>query len=161
RRGATGFLEPQPAGFPGEPRPGGIHQPESGLMVAGQRPAGVPWPAVRRAHDSVRCPSRRCRLARAANRSAGPRAWDRTSRRRRCPRDGGVAEQAAARERLARTIPVIVSVDFAKQEDVGERIWQQDWDLVIMDEAHECSTRTGSAGVGREPKVIATVTALC
>jgi superfamily II DNA or RNA helicase len=51
---------------------------------------------------------------------------------------------------------VIASVDYAKQDDVRERIWQQHWDLVIIDEAHKCSARTGSGGVGREPKVVST-----
>jgi len=37
---------------------------------------------------------------------------------------------------------VIVSLDYAKQEDVRERVWQQRWDLVIIDEAHKCSART-------------------
>jgi superfamily II DNA or RNA helicase len=55
-----------------------------------------------------------------------------------------------------RSNQVIASVDYAKQEDVRERIWQQHWDLVIIDEAHKCSARTGSAGVGREPKIVAT-----
>ena len=51
---------------------------------------------------------------------------------------------------------MIASVDYAKQEDVRERIWQQHWNLVIIDEAHKCSARTGSGGVGREPKVVST-----
>lgn len=37
---------------------------------------------------------------------------------------------------------IITSMDYAKQEDVRERIWQQDWDLVIVDEAHKCSAYT-------------------
>jgi len=48
---------------------------------------------------------------------------------------------------------VIASIDYAKQPDVRERVWQQRWDLVIIDEAHKCSARTVSAGAGREPKV--------
>jgi superfamily II DNA or RNA helicase len=55
-----------------------------------------------------------------------------------------------------RSNQVIASVDYAKQDDVRERIWQQHWNLVIIDEAHKCSARTGSAGVGREPKVVST-----
>ncbi|HEX9910056.1 MAG TPA: helicase-related protein, partial [Desulfatiglandales bacterium] len=37
---------------------------------------------------------------------------------------------------------VIASIDYAKHEDVRERIWQQRWDLVIIDEAHKCSAYT-------------------
>ena len=37
---------------------------------------------------------------------------------------------------------VIVSLDYAKQDDVRERIWQQRWDLVIIDEAHKCSAHS-------------------
>ena len=51
---------------------------------------------------------------------------------------------------------VIASLDYAKQEDVRERIWQQHWNLVIIDEAHKCSARTGSGGAGREPKIVST-----
>jgi hypothetical protein len=39
---------------------------------------------------------------------------------------------------------------------VRERVWQQRWDLVIIDEAHKCSARTASGGQGREPKVTTT-----
>jgi superfamily II DNA or RNA helicase len=46
---------------------------------------------------------------------------------------------------------VIVSLDYAKQEDVRERVWQQRWDLVIIDEAHKCSAHTKrSSGRGDE-----------
>lgn len=46
---------------------------------------------------------------------------------------------------------VITSLDYAKQDDVRERIWQQRWDLVIIDEAHKCSAYTkSSAGRGDE-----------
>jgi superfamily II DNA or RNA helicase len=46
---------------------------------------------------------------------------------------------------------VITSLDYAKQEDVRERIWQQRWDLVIIDEAHKCSAYTKrSSGRGDE-----------
>jgi superfamily II DNA or RNA helicase len=55
-----------------------------------------------------------------------------------------------------RSNQVIASVDYAKQPDVRERIWQQHWNLVIIDEAHKCSARTHSGGQGREPKVDAT-----
>jgi SNF2 family DNA or RNA helicase len=39
---------------------------------------------------------------------------------------------------------VIASLDYAKQDDVRERVWQQRWDLVIIDEAHKCSAYTKS-----------------
>jgi len=51
---------------------------------------------------------------------------------------------------------VIASIDYAKQDDVRERVWQQHWDLLIIDEAHKCSARTTSGGAGRDPKVDAT-----
>jgi hypothetical protein len=47
---------------------------------------------------------------------------------------------------------VIASIDYAKQEDVRERIWQQHWDLVIIDEAHKCSAYTKSSA-GRSAEV--------
>lgn len=44
---------------------------------------------------------------------------------------------------------VITSLDYAKQPEVRERVWQQRWDLVIIDEAHKCAAytkrRTGRA----------------
>lgn len=46
---------------------------------------------------------------------------------------------------------VIASLDYAKQDDVRERIWQQRWDLVIFDEAHKCSAYTKRAS-GRSPE---------
>ncbi|MGC8623937.1 MAG: helicase-related protein [Phycisphaerae bacterium] len=55
-----------------------------------------------------------------------------------------------------RSTQVIASLDYAKQDDVRERIWQQHWDLVIIDEAHKCSARTKSGGQGRGPQVEAT-----
>lgn len=55
-----------------------------------------------------------------------------------------------------RSSQVIASIDYAKQEDVRERAWQQRWDLVVVDEAHKCSARTASGGQGREPKVATT-----
>lgn len=55
-----------------------------------------------------------------------------------------------------RSNQVIASIDYAKQEDVRERIWQQHWNLVIIDEAHKCSARTGSGGVGRESRIVTT-----
>jgi SNF2 family DNA or RNA helicase len=51
---------------------------------------------------------------------------------------------------------VIASIDYAKQDDVRDRVCKQDWDLVVIDEAHKCSARTTSAGAGRELKVDAT-----
>lgn len=41
-----------------------------------------------------------------------------------------------------RSAQVISSMDYAKQDDVRERVWQQRWDLVIIDEAHKCSAYT-------------------
>jgi superfamily II DNA or RNA helicase len=55
-----------------------------------------------------------------------------------------------------RSTQIIASLDYAKQDDVRERVWQQRWDLVIIDEAHKCSARTGSGGVGRAPSVVTT-----
>ena len=37
---------------------------------------------------------------------------------------------------------VISSIDYAKQDGVRERVWQQRWDLIIIDEAHKCSAYT-------------------
>ncbi len=37
---------------------------------------------------------------------------------------------------------IITSMDYAKQEDVRERLWQQSWDIVVVDEAHKCSAYT-------------------
>ncbi len=37
---------------------------------------------------------------------------------------------------------VIASIDYAKQEGVRERVWQQQWDMVLIDEAHKCSAYT-------------------
>ena len=37
---------------------------------------------------------------------------------------------------------VIASIDYAKREGVRERVWQQRWDLVVIDEAHKCSAYT-------------------
>ena len=50
-----------------------------------------------------------------------------------------------------REAQVITSLDYAKQEDVRERIWQQRWDLVIIDEAHKCSAYTKHSS-GRSPE---------
>jgi type I site-specific restriction endonuclease len=37
---------------------------------------------------------------------------------------------------------VIASIDYTKQDEVRERVWQQRWDLVVIDEAHKCSAST-------------------
>jgi len=37
---------------------------------------------------------------------------------------------------------VVSSLDYAKQDEVRERVWQQRWDFVIIDEAHKCSAYT-------------------
>lgn len=55
-----------------------------------------------------------------------------------------------------RASQAIASIDYAKQEGVRERIWEQRWDLVIIDEAHKCSARTAAGGQGRESRVVAT-----
>ena len=44
-----------------------------------------------------------------------------------------------------REAQVISSIDYAKQDGVRERVWQQRWDLVIIDEAHKCSAVTKSS----------------
>src|SRR5437667_10932317 len=50
-----------------------------------------------------------------------------------------------------RSTQVIASLDYAKQDDVRERVWQQRWDLIIIDEAHKCSAYTKhSTGRGDE-----------
>ena len=50
-----------------------------------------------------------------------------------------------------REAQVVSSIDYAKQDGVRERVWQQRWDLVIIDEAHKCSAYTKrSAGRGDE-----------
>src|SRR2546430_5908309 len=37
-----------------------------------------------------------------------------------------------------RPTQVIASLDYAKQDDVRERVWQQRWDLIILYETHKC-----------------------
>lgn len=50
-----------------------------------------------------------------------------------------------------REAQVIASIDYAKQSEVRDQVWQQQWDLVIIDEAHKCSAHTKrSAGRGDE-----------
>lgn len=51
-----------------------------------------------------------------------------------------------------RVTQAIASIDYAKQDDVRERIWQQRWDMVIIDEAHKCSAYTKSQ-TGRSDEV--------
>lgn len=47
---------------------------------------------------------------------------------------------------------VVSSLDYAKRDDVRERVWQQRWDMVVVDEAHKCSAYTKrSASRGDEP----------
>jgi hypothetical protein len=40
---------------------------------------------------------------------------------------------------------IIASLDYAKQDEVRERVWSERWDLVIIDEAHKCSASTKSS----------------
>ncbi len=47
---------------------------------------------------------------------------------------------------------VVSSIDYAKQDDVRERVWQQRWDLIIIDEAHKCSAYTKRSS-GRDDEV--------
>jgi superfamily II DNA or RNA helicase len=54
-----------------------------------------------------------------------------------------------------RSSQVIFSMDCAKQDDVCERVWQQRWDLVVIDEAHKCSAYTKSSS-GRSDEVAET-----
>ena len=44
-----------------------------------------------------------------------------------------------------RATQVIASLDYAKQDDVRERVCGERWDLVIIDEAHKCSAYTKSS----------------
>ena len=41
-----------------------------------------------------------------------------------------------------REAQIVSSIDYAKQDSVRDRVWQQRWDLVIIDEAHKCSAYT-------------------
>ena len=47
---------------------------------------------------------------------------------------------------------VIASIDYAKRDEVRERVCQQSWDLVIIDEAHKCSAST-KRSAGRDNEV--------
>lgn len=51
-----------------------------------------------------------------------------------------------------RASQVIASLDYAKQDSVRERVWNERWDLVIIDEAHKCSAYTKSAA-GRSDEI--------
>ncbi|MGH2522428.1 MAG: SNF2-related protein, partial [Anaerolineales bacterium] len=55
---------------------------------------------------------------------------------------GAANDQAQLIDLWQRERQVITSIDYAKQEQVRERIWQQHWDLVVIDEAHKCSAYT-------------------
>lgn len=37
---------------------------------------------------------------------------------------------------------IVASLDYAKQDDVRERVWSERWDLLVIDEAHKCSAYT-------------------
>jgi hypothetical protein len=53
-----------------------------------------------------------------------------------------------------RAAQVIASLDYAKQDDVRERVWSERWGLVIIDEAHKCSAYTkSSSGQGGRVRV--------
>ncbi len=54
-----------------------------------------------------------------------------------------------------RSSQIVASIDYAKQGDVRERVWQQRWDLVIIDEAHKCAAYTKSRA-GRSDEVTET-----
>ncbi len=54
-----------------------------------------------------------------------------------------------------RSTQVIVSMDYAKQDDVRERVGQQRWDFLVIDEAHKCSAYTKSQA-GRSDEVAET-----
>jgi SNF2 family DNA or RNA helicase len=50
-----------------------------------------------------------------------------------------------------RATQVIASLDYAKQDEIRERVWSERWDLVVIDEAHKCSAYTkSSTGRGDE-----------
>jgi superfamily II DNA or RNA helicase len=51
-----------------------------------------------------------------------------------------------------RASQVISSLDYAKQDEVRERVWNERWDLVIIDEAHKCSAYTKQAA-GRSDEI--------
>ena len=51
-----------------------------------------------------------------------------------------------------REAQVVSSIDYAKRDSVRERVWQRQWDLVIIDEAHKCSAST-KRSVGRGDEI--------
>ncbi len=55
----------------------------------------------------------------------------------------------------AKESQVIASIDYAKQDEVRERVWQERWHLVVIDEAHKCSAYTKSQA-GRSDEVVET-----
>lgn len=55
---------------------------------------------------------------------------------------GSANDQSQLIDPWQRERQVITSIDYAKQEQVRERVWQQHWDLVVIDEAHKCSAYT-------------------
>ncbi|OGP57594.1 MAG: hypothetical protein A2V67_09210 [Deltaproteobacteria bacterium RBG_13_61_14] len=65
-------------------------------------------------------------------------------------------DQQQLTDQWQRCSQVIASIDYAKQDDVRERVWQQRWDFIIIDEAHKCSAYTKSGGRGRDLKVATT-----
>ena len=67
----------------------------------------------------------------------------------------GAVDQEQLIDPWQRASQVIASLDYAKQEEVRERVWQQRWDLVIIDEAHKCSAYT-KRGNARAPQVAKT-----
>jgi SNF2 family DNA or RNA helicase len=42
----------------------------------------------------------------------------------------------------AREDQIITSIDYAKQEGIREKVWLQNWDIIIVDEAHKCAAYT-------------------
>lgn len=56
--------------------------------------------------------------------------------------NSGLAKGQLAGNPWERFRQCVASIDFAKREDVCPGIFQVDWDLVIIDEAHKCSART-------------------
>ena len=50
-----------------------------------------------------------------------------------------------------RSSQVISSVDYAKQPDVRERVWQQKWDIVITPWVERLVAVYGSRTMGKKP----------
>ncbi len=67
----------------------------------------------------------------------------------------GAVDQLQLVNPWERSSQVIASIDYAKQEEVRERVWQQPWDFVVIDEAHKCSAYTKSR-TGRSDEVVET-----